>query len=221
MQNIEKKIYEILGVKVFRKMVIAALYVALLPFQLKKTHKERIRKMTSVSSNYFIGKKVNYETISDFRKQLWLNASIHIIALYNCLTPPYDGFKTVFYILLNTYCIMLQRYNYIRIKEILTKLKPRYDKECNKVIEEIKEKDERLSKHKYRIITMRNKENDVSLDELINKASLTDLKLYRKKITSILSDEKYNEFFNMQLEDHLFNVGTKTLKLEYEKRITD
>lgn len=130
LKNIELKIYELLGIKVFRKMAFE-LYKAIgLPFTIFIS-KEARRKIYSSPSNYNMKKGHGLQDLRDFKKMLLLNTSIHIWALSLCLphffkviTGTASTLATInnlIPIVINLYCIMLQRYNFIRINEVIKK----------------------------------------------------------------------------------------------------
>lgn len=207
----EMKIYEKLGIKKFKKFVFGISYVVMFPFMLmeKKTFKDAKKVVNEASSNYSIGKNLNYEGIKEFKKMIYLNSFIHISALIGCIykMPNIIENASIIPIIiesslitLNTYCLMLQRYNYIRINKTINMLKPKYENEKNKIKEEIKENDSKLINHEFVYITyncVRTEEKSVNFDELLEKASLEKLKEYRNKL-SFYSDNaetisKYEE----------------------------
>lgn len=114
--KVEMKLYELLGVKIFQKMV----------FGLEKIIH---RKDGETNENYhFRGDGSRASVAGDFTKYLFYNGSIHVrnsifLSLY--LFVKYVIFHTwnmISWILLITlikdlYCVMLQRYNYLRIKK--------------------------------------------------------------------------------------------------------
>lgn len=108
------RVYELLGIKTFRKMV----------FELERMIHKKDR-----------GRNVNYhiphndlQSLDDFVKYLFYNGSIHVrnivgicafFAVKGCI-----GFKVAWYdgiiltlLIKDIYCVMLQRYNYLRIME--------------------------------------------------------------------------------------------------------
>lgn len=192
-KNIEQKIYEHLGIKAFRKMVIYFLYLTLIPFTIRKTKEERRDEIYSIGGNYFIGKVKNIETIKAFKKQLLINALIHLSALlftcvpnyiciFNGTASPSLSIITILCTVLNIYCIMLQRYNDIRINEFIKRKTPFYEKQKDEVKEELKKEDSLLNEHSYKIVNRMKREKELSFDEIINNASLSQLKKYRERL---------------------------------------
>lgn len=160
-EDLELKIYRMLGVEQFRKLV----------FLLEKAihFKDKGKNI-----NYHIKNNI-YGSAEDFKKYLYYNGAIHVrnaIFLFLLLIVKFMFFKTsvIFDIglLLNLtkdlYCIMLQRYNYIRINKFI-KLRERRN---NSRIETSVLKVERaIAKKAIDLsLTCEDKEKDL---ELINK----------------------------------------------------
>lgn len=119
LQKIEKKTYEILGVRLFRILV----------FKLEKAihHRDRGKNINYHISNYEPG------SLDAFIKYLFYNGAIHVrnilyFAIYIVLRIVWGRGVAWFDIVLllfaikDAYCIMLQRYNYIRINERRSRL---------------------------------------------------------------------------------------------------
>ena len=127
-KNIELKIYELLGVKTFRKIVFKLCYISMIPFTRHMTREERYNSIYNTPSNYNMKKGHGIQDLRDFKKQLLLNAVIHLSALIACIpsflnviggtATLFTTIATLFLVTINTYCIMLQRYNQIRIGQI-------------------------------------------------------------------------------------------------------
>ena len=112
-RKIEIKVYELLGVKLFRKAA----------FRLEKiVH----RKDKGKNTNYHIQKN-EVNSLGEFKKYLYYNGAIHtsnlirgipLLALMFLL-----NFKTLSIIVLSAlllkdaYCVMLQRYNWLKLSE--------------------------------------------------------------------------------------------------------
>ena len=116
--NVELKIYEILGVKIFRFLV----------FKLEKIihHKDKMQNI-----NYHV-KRINVDEFESFKKYLYYNGFIHVrnlIFLFVILLLSLNFTNPIFLVILilefikNTYCVMLQRYNYIRINQSIQRKK--------------------------------------------------------------------------------------------------
>lgn len=100
-------------------------------------------------SNYIIGKDGDIlENMKKFKGSLLTNAIIHIICILiampsildivNGIGSTFLIIQTSLYIILNLYCIMLQRYNHIKINRVIKKLESREVKKKNIIFEEIK-----------------------------------------------------------------------------------
>ena len=96
--NIEMKIYEILGVKIFRKIVLK-----ISDFCLKKLlTKEEQEDFSKNTTNYKMGKVSDLDDIKKYKKQMYFNAIIHIIGTFlGLLTFSYKigFFNTLFNII--------------------------------------------------------------------------------------------------------------------------
>lgn len=188
-KNIELKIYELLGVKIFRKMAFGLRDTLAFPLTLKMSKEERKKFLYNTASNYIMKKGNGLQDLRDFKKQLWLNAGIHIWALSLCL-PNFlkviggtaSTFTTIINLItitINIYCIMLQRYNCVRINEVIKKGIPREEKKKNEIKDELKQVDSLLKEHNYKIVNKRNKEKIITFDELLQNATLEQLREYR------------------------------------------
>ncbi len=83
--------------------------------------------------NYYL-KRLDLNSVKDFKKALLFNGIIHIIgslcglpAIITILknNSAYSlplSFLIIFPFLVNVYCVMLQRYNWLRIKKVLKKV---------------------------------------------------------------------------------------------------
>lgn len=80
---------------------------------------------------------------------------------------------------MNIYCIMLQRYNCIRINQLIEKMTLRYEKQKDVIKEELIEKDSLFLEHSYKIIDKKEKETSINFEDLIANASIEELKQYR------------------------------------------
>lgn len=118
----EMKLYEKLGVLYWKKFV---LWVSVLGVRNPNDRK---------GTNYYL-KDLSLKSVKDFRKWLWFNALVHIfgfmysaiwiiyiiinIHLYSFYASILFIIIHIIFLILNLYCIMLQRYNYLRIKKVL------------------------------------------------------------------------------------------------------
>lgn len=229
----EMKLYEKLGVKKFRKFVFKVLYIVCLPAAVVlKIPKGELKNQISITpTNYNIGKNINYEKINNFKKMLAFNTIIHVNAFILCgkeIINIVQGnsslaltVTTLTLTTINTYCIMLQRYNYLKINKTLKKLKPKYDKEKEQLKEEIKESDNKIIEHEYiytKIGDRKNKEITVNFDTVLNNASLEQLKTYKKELEDF---NKYSDRFTDYYKEKPYTVSienTKILKLKIKNK---
>lgn len=114
----EQKIYQLLGVNQYRKFVI----------KVKKKY-DKWRGKTD-TDNYFL-KDYSDEGISFLKTQLIKNAKIHFSGVIVCLPAvllidrPWIKIIALVILLHNLYCVMIQRYNLIRINALLKKKRNR------------------------------------------------------------------------------------------------
>lgn len=112
-QKIEKRVYELLGVNLFRKAA----------FKLEKiVH----RKDKGKNTNYHIQKN-EVDSLGEFKKYLYYNGTIHtsnlikgipILALMFIFNFKILSIITLSaWLLKDAYCVMLQRYNWIKLSE--------------------------------------------------------------------------------------------------------
>lgn len=134
-KNIELRIYELLGIKIFKKIVLKIvlkmLCILIIPLTPKMTKEERYRDFRYSPSNYFVGRIINTKTISALKRKLRVNAIIHMVILISCIRILLKDINNslpisticidIFFSLLNMYCIILQRYNIVRINILLKK----------------------------------------------------------------------------------------------------
>ena len=208
--NIEMKIYEIFGVKIFKKIVFKISDFCLKLF-LTKEEQEDFSKNTT---NYKMGKVSDLDDIKNYKKQMYFNAIVHIIGTCLGLTTfSYKiGFFNTLFTILNAYCVMLQRYNIIRINKVINKFSLKYEEEKSQMKKELNDTDKLLKEHTYKIIDNKNKEKEITFEELINKSSLSELKKYRECLNYFekVNDNKEN-IFNYPIDTN------KTLKLEMKR----
>lgn len=119
MKTTEEKIYEGLGVKYFKRFVI---WIQFIIFKLSKTN---INKRFQFGSNYFISGG-SIKKLKRFRFGLLFNTIVHAWGLFCCISSVLAGVTGTGAIinlavctLINIYCLMLQRYNNIRLERTI------------------------------------------------------------------------------------------------------
>ena len=152
-KSLEMHIYELLGIKNFEKLLLNFCEKILYRNKRNMTIEEKRKRIHDVSSNYNIGKVKNLEAMKSFKKKLVFNAIIHffsILCLAPCLvTLPFEsmtlqsiiiGIMALILNIINIYCIMLQRYNYIRINQIINRMENynNYKKDNAIILEPVK-----------------------------------------------------------------------------------
>lgn len=235
-KNIELKIYEFLGVKQFKKLIfifikILAFFVAL--FMTKEKRKKFYYRLYNQPSNYVMDKGHGIQDMRDFKMMLLFNASVHIWSLYimksnlfNLINGNVTLFESIIILqvaLINCYCIMLQRYNHIRINNVIERMKPHEEIKKNILKEELTKEDSLLNEHNYKILNKHDKEKDVTFEELLNNASYVQLKQYRdyllyfKEVNQIIKDKL--EYSNEKIPNISVPLSKdESLKLEFKRK---
>lgn len=108
----EEKLYRLLGVNQYRRLVVFA----------KKKYDQRRGKPDT--DNYFL-KDYTEESMVFLKEQLVKNAKIHLAGVLVCLPALFLAGRRWVQILAclvllhNLYCVMIQRYNFIRLCRVL------------------------------------------------------------------------------------------------------
>lgn len=168
-QKFEVKIYELLGIILFKKAV----------FKLEKIiHRKDGKK----NINYHIKNSNDMESVDNFKKFLYYNGAIHtknlifdipviilmIVFRYNLILIV----PIMLWLIKDIYCIMLQRYNWLKINGFEEKLQVRKNKRIERRVEEIdKEK-----------IKVNLEQKEIDKNELV--AELEKMRNYLMKIKS-------------------------------------
>lgn len=195
--EIESKIYEFLGIKLFKKAV----------FKLEKIiHKKDGKK----NINYHIKNSINKQSVDDFKKYLYYNGTIHIrnllfdipAVILTIVSKFNPLIITIIFLWLikDVYCIMLQRYNWIKIKYLEKKLEVREERRV-----EAEEKE--IDKELIRTVI---EQNQLSKENLI-----IELKTFRNYL--LKSKTESNEISTETL-DIINNSVKKKVKTKENKK---
>lgn len=189
----ESRIYELLGIKYFKQLT----------FKLEKIiHK----KDKGQNKNYHL-KGNGLEAIENFRKYLYYNGFIHvknsvflIIGLIILgLTVGVNYYLIPFILLLikDLYCVMLQRYNWIKLNEYKEKLEQRENRKVLKEANKIKGKN--FSYNLEQINTMLDELKKLK-DYLTNNGTVNiDNDGYKMLSEVILEPNEKDKKFNMRV----------------------
>ncbi len=85
-KNMEMRIYELLGIKIFRKMAFGFCYILLFPKTLKMSKEERkefYKEFHNFRSNYHLGKVKSLEDVRNF-KNICIVMRLFIYLDYYC-----------------------------------------------------------------------------------------------------------------------------------------
>ena len=227
-KNIEMRIYELLGVKVFRKMAFGLYKILGFPFTIFMSKEER-KKFYSTPNNYNMKKGHGIQDLRDFKKMLLLNTCIHIWALSN-LIPEFSNIfsssaslsttiGTLIAVGINCYCIMLQRYNHIRINQVIKRMEPREEAMKSKLKDELVKEGSLLLEHTYKIVDKKERETSITFEDLIANANIEQLKQYREYLAHFQSVNQSMQENGFYSAEHQVAVSIpmekhKTLKLE-------
>lgn len=178
----ELKLYEKLGIKKFQKIgffrrnfiTCGIIY----PFTKLMSRKERYKCVDGLfykqKSNYNLGEIKGLSDLERYKKYPVVNSVRYLIDLATCIpiiikiidgrSPLLSTISTTSAVVVNMYCIMLQRYNYIRLNRVIEKAK-------NRSVQEEKEE------------SKLEKKESTSVKEVIKNSTVEQLKRYREYLT--------------------------------------
>ena len=159
---------------------------------------------------------------------MFINSGIHVLGLSVCL-PNFlkviggtASLSTTIINLtcigINLYCIMLQRYNGIRINQLIEKMTPRYERQKDAIKEELRKEDSLLKEHTFKIVDRNKKEKKLTFDEIINTASLSQLTEYRKKLEYI---KCHQDCLTNDAETIIARCKKNMLKIDFKKNANE
>lgn len=128
------------------------------------------------------------DDIKKYKRQIYFNAFTHAFSLLFCMIYlSLVGVNAFFIImtLINTYCIMLQRYNIIKLNRVVKKFDAKYERQKEELKKELIESDKLLKEHTYKIVKEKKKEvmeREITFEKLLNNSSLSELKVYRESL---------------------------------------
>lgn len=126
-KTFELTLYEFLGVTYFKKKLLEFIELFFKLFS-RLSHIPFNKSMLS-GSNYYLNKDKGKNAPKEFKKMIWFNACIHIISFTAYVGKIISSASIqgiimgTIWLVLNVYCLMLQRYNYIRINQLIKKQK--------------------------------------------------------------------------------------------------
>lgn len=177
------KIYEFLGVKQFKKAV----------FMLEKIIHKRDK---GKNINYHIKNSNDRESVDSFKKYLYYNGFIHtknlitgipiIVFAILCGQNLLFLIPLILFLIKDVYCVMLQRYNWLKISEFEKKLEIRDEKKID-----LSQKNFEKKEIKIKMI-----EKDVSSDIMIEKLQLLRSYLLEKSNDMCTIDNNFVDMVN-------------------------
>mgnify|MGYP000026089989 CR=1 FL=1 len=159
----EEKIYELLGIKLFKKAV----------FKLEKIIH---RKDKGKNINYHIKKADSVESVNSFKKYLYYNGGIHLknlilgisaLIMIPIIRTPIITIPMSILLVKDIYCVMLQRYNWLKLQKYEKKLLERRENKIN--IQK-----ENINKEELK--------QELNINNIDNKQVIENLKLIRNYI---------------------------------------
>ena len=182
-KKLELKIYEFLGVKQFKKAV----------FMLEKIIHKRDK---GKNINYHIKNSNDRESVDSFKKYLYYNGFIHtknlitgipiIVFAILCGQNLLFLIPLILFLIKDVYCVMLQRYNWLKISEFEKKLEIRDEKKID-----LSQKNFAKKEIKIKMI-----EKDVSSDIMIEKLQLLRSYLLEKSNDMCKIDNNFVDMVN-------------------------
>ena len=112
---------------------------------------------------------------------------------------------------------MLQRYNGIRINQLIEKMTPRYERQKDTIKKELRKDDSLLLEHTYKIVDKKERVTSITFEDLIANANIEQLEQYREYL-AINQAIQENEFYSdeQQVDVSMPMEKHKTLKLEFK-----
>lgn len=182
-KKLELKIYEFLGVKQLKKAV----------FMLEKIIHKRDK---GKNINYHIKNSNDRESVDSFKKYLYYNGFIHtknlitgipiIVFAILCGQNLLFLIPLILFLIKDVYCVMLQRYNWLKISEFEKKLEIRDEKKID-----LSQKNFAKKEIKIKMI-----EKDVSSDIMIEKLQLLRSYLLEKSNDMCTIDNNFVDMVN-------------------------
>ena len=150
-ENFELELYEVIGIKTFRKMVFVLrdTLIRIIYFWMSKERINELLNDGAVGNNYSVNKTKGIKGFKDFKKAIIFNAFVHIIALVLLFFGTFS-LKTFVLGLINLYCIILQRYNWIRVNRIIKRGEKREERQKEAILNDLKKIDSEVEKHSYK-----------------------------------------------------------------------
>lgn len=109
---------------------------------------------------------------------------------------------------------MLQRYNCIRINQLIKKMTPRYEKQKDAIKEELRKEDSLLLDHTYKIVDKKKRETSITFEDLIADANIEQLKQYREYLTYFQNINQLVQIIQYSPETSVPIGKNKSLKFE-------
>ena len=141
------------------------------------------KHLSSIPSNYNMKTGHGVQDLKDFKEKLKYNAIIHLVGVLCCM-PQFIriilGYSSMLQLIgivplliTNLYCVILQRYNQIRINKVIKKLEPREEIKADKLRENLK--NEYQKDYNFRVLVDKKMEAPNNFEDFLKNASYNDL----------------------------------------------
>ena len=189
-KSIEMRIYELLGVNIFRKYILFTW--------------EKIAKLLRLPIGYRLD-ELSVEGCMRYKMMTKAFAIAHLI-MYPCLAiyaillnPTAPLWHIMLWTILNTYCIITQRYTTLRINRIIKKMELRQKRQTN-INNDVVEKDSALTLEHGDPLTV--KENK----SLSNDSDIELLKQYRETLVHTQDKRQTTKEIEYQIDKNKSNL---------------
>ncbi len=203
----EKSFYEKIGVKCIKKLVLK------LPLPKFGAREE---------NNYYLKKGNGIADLQDQKKFFYFNGVIHgVTLLWQCFFASVSPVFLLITSVIQVYLIMLQRYNYIRIEEVIEKGESLEKKKIKNLKIYILEKEAQLKMHHVRLYGYELwKEVTISesLEDILNQASYLELMYYKRLFCHLEKENQqgvwHSDEYDIPSLDN--SISNKTFVLTYD-----
>lgn len=214
MKKVEKTLYTVLGVTLFKKAVG---FVCKAFNKINKKHNEDyFNVFTGLDKNYHIKDIKDYERLSETKSVVFYNGLINFLGLLAtsivCITN--FGVLPLSITLVNLYSLMLHRYNVLEINEKLDEAKPLYNNYVSDLKSKLTMETNLLGKDKCLVIENSKKSEEKDIYSALSQMNLNELRQYKAYIENYKRKKIISNYANVNLDNYDFTFGeSKKLKL--------
>lgn len=224
LKKLEMKIYELLGVKIFKKLALTIQDKIWLPFTFKMSEKEKKKYLNDRKQEYNLGKVKNIEDVQKFQKRLRENIKLHAIC-FAVLIPSFllnIGFSNILMTILtgiigliDLECVMLQRYNLIKMDNLIEEMKE-HDNVIRRILQkQLRRGDFLLGQQMFKTKDKNGQEISANLEYIVRTGTTEEL----KKMLKLL--KKYDDLMKKTGKTKKAKVATQDWKVKEEEQESD